>query len=210
MIDVRPIDVSRMGPEALLISCAEGASALIAEQLRAEFGEDALDIVPAASTVMFRARRREVINEEFTDRVRIAAQFATQHEHSPTAEVIDIPVTYDGPDLDDVAGTLHLSVEEVVAAHVSATYVVAFCGFAPGFAYLTGLDPRLHLPRRSTPRTRVPAGSVSIAAHYSAVYPSPSPGGWHLLGTTDVVLWDEHRANPALLTPGAEVRFRRV
>ena len=90
---------------------------------------------------------------------------------------------YDGEDLADVAAACGMSTDEVVRRHVAGRYTCAFCGFAPGFAYLTGLDPALHLPRRPTPRTRVPAGAVAIAAEYTAVYPSPSPGGWHLLGT---------------------------
>jgi KipI family sensor histidine kinase inhibitor len=94
-----------------------------------------------------------------------------------------------------------------VALHCSAEYSVAFCGFMPGFAYLLGLPTELHLPRRSTPRTRVPAGSVAIAAEFSSVYPSASPGGWHLLGTTDLVLWDESLAAPAVLVPGMRMRF---
>jgi KipI family sensor histidine kinase inhibitor len=85
--------------------------------------------------------------------------------------------------------------------------VCAFCGFMAGFGYLVGLDERLVLPRRATPRTRVPAGSVAIASTFTAVYPTESPGGWHLLGTTAAVMWDDHRAQPALLPPGTRVRF---
>jgi KipI family sensor histidine kinase inhibitor len=86
--------------------------------------------------------------------------------------------------------------------------VVGFCGFAPGFAYLTGLDPALHLPRLATPRTAVPAGAVGIAGEFSGVYPRSSPGGWRLLGTTSAVVWDPQREPPALLVPGTRVRFR--
>ncbi len=100
-----------------------------------------------------------------------------------------------------------MSRQEVVERHTAPTYRCAFCGFAPGFAYLTGLDPALHLPRRPTPRTRVPAGSVAIAAEYAAVYPSASPGGWHLIGHTDATMWDATRDEPALVRPGTLVRF---
>ena len=105
--------------------------------------------------------------------------------------VVEVPVTYDGPDLDEVARATGLSVAEVVDLHSSTPHRVAFCGFMPGFAYLVGLPSALHLARRTTPRPRVPAGSVAIAAGYSGVYPRESPGGWHLIGWTDVVLWDE-------------------
>ena len=97
--------------------------------------------------------------------------------------------------------------EELIRRHASATYTVAFCGFSPGFAYLRGLDPALHLPRRPTPRTKVPAGSVAIAAGYSCVYPTSSPGGWHLLGRSDVRVFDVDRPEPALLRPGMTVSF---
>lgn len=120
---------------------------------------------------------------------------------------VEIPVVYDGQDLDDVARATGLTPAGVIAAHAGAAYRVGFCGFAPGFAYLLGLDPRLGVPRRDTPRTRVPAGSVAIAAGYSAVYPLASPGGWHLLGRTDMPVFDPMRADPALLMPGMRVRF---
>jgi KipI family sensor histidine kinase inhibitor len=120
---------------------------------------------------------------------------------------VEIPVVYDGEDLAEVAAACGTSTDEVVRRHLAGRYECAFCGFAPGFAYLTGLDPGLQLPRRATPRTRVPAGAVAIAAEYTAVYPSPSPGGWHLLGRTDAVLWDVSRPEPASIRPGTTVRF---
>ena len=106
-----------------------------------------------------------------------------------------------------MARATQLDRDEVVARHTGSSFRVDFCGFAPGFAYLSGLDEALWLPRRSTPRTRVPAGSVAIANVYSAVYPGVSPGGWHLLGTTTTRIWDVDRLPPALLEPGTEVRF---
>jgi len=128
-----------------------------------------------------------------------------------TAEsAIEIDVVYDGADLSTVAELTGLSVEGVVSLHAAATYTVAFCGFSPGFAYLRGLDERLHIPRRSTPRTAVPTGSVAIAARYSAVYPSASPGGWHLLGRTGSPVWDVDEDPPARLDPGRTVKFRAV
>ncbi|WP_371811231.1 allophanate hydrolase subunit 1 [Aeromicrobium sp. CFBP 8757] len=120
---------------------------------------------------------------------------------------VEIPVTYDGADLADVAELTGLTVDEVVAAHTGSPWTVAFGGFAPGFSYLVGGDDRLHVPRRPSPRTSVPAGSVGLAGEFSGVYPRESPGGWQLIGRTDVVLWDVDRRPPALLQPGARVRF---
>lgn len=122
-------------------------------------------------------------------------------------DVVEIPVVYDGVDLQHVAQRCSMSVDEVVEAHSAAEYVVAFCGFVPGFSYLVGLDARLHLPRLATPRSRVPAGSVAIASEFTAVYPDAVPGGWHLLGHTTAPMWDEARPVAALAPPGTRVRF---
>jgi len=121
-----------------------------------------------------------------------------------------IPVTYDGADLDWVCSSTGLSVEEVIVRHSARTYSVDLLGFVPGFAYLSELDPSLQLPRRSQPRPRVAAGSVAIAAAQTAVYPLDTPGGWHIIGSTDTVLFDPARDPPALLAPGDRVRFERV
>ena len=120
---------------------------------------------------------------------------------------VEIPVRYDGEDLAAVAQILGTTPEEVVRMHTGSDYTVAFTGFAPGFAYLSGGDTRLQVPRRSTPRTRVPAGSVALAGGFSAVYPDATPGGWQLLGSTEVRMWDLQRDPPALLQPGMRVRF---
>lgn len=120
---------------------------------------------------------------------------------------VEIPVRYDGPDLGAVAELTGLSVDEVVAAHTGTDWVCGFGGFAPGFGYLAGGDPRLRVPRRATPRVSVPAGSVGLAGEFSGVYPRPSPGGWQLVGRTDLQLWDLRRDPPALLRPGTVVRF---
>jgi KipI family sensor histidine kinase inhibitor len=116
-------------------------------------------------------------------------------------------VRYDGEDLPEVARMCGLTEREVAVRHLEATYLVAFCGFAPGFAYLTGGDPVLRVPRRADPRTRVPAGAVGLADEFTGVYPRPMPGGWQLIGRTDAVLWDLGREPPALLLPGTRVRF---
>ena len=118
-----------------------------------------------------------------------------------------MPVRYDGPDLADVAELTGLDEAEVVARHTAGSYRSGFCGFAPGFAYLTGLDESLHVPRRDDPRTKVPAGSVGLADEFTAIYPRDSPGGWQLIGSTDITVWDLDRDPPALLVPGTPVRF---
>jgi KipI family sensor histidine kinase inhibitor len=122
------------------------------------------------------------------------------------AEIV-IAVAYDGPDLTEVAALTGLSKDDVVAAHTSTAWTVGFGGFAPGFAYLTGGDPRLRVPRRATPRPTVPAGSVGLAGDFSGIYPRSSPGGWQLIGRTDVELFDVESDPPALLQPGMRVRF---
>ena len=124
-----------------------------------------------------------------------------------TGEKVEVVVTYDGDDLEEVARLTGLSTAEVVEAHTGTPWLVGFAGFAPGFAYLVDGDPRLQVPRRAEPRSRVPAGSVGLAGRFSGIYPQDSPGGWQLLGTTDAVLWDVDRDPPALLAPGTSVRF---
>jgi KipI family sensor histidine kinase inhibitor len=120
---------------------------------------------------------------------------------------VEVPVRYDGEDLDEVARLTGLEVEEVVRRHAAPEYTVAFLGFSPGFPYLVGLDPALRVPRRDTPRTSIPAGSVGLAGDQTGIYPSASPGGWRLIGRTEVTLFDPARDPPALLAPGGRLRF---
>jgi KipI family sensor histidine kinase inhibitor len=138
------------------------------------------------------------------DAGRIAA-LATLTDDDTTLREIELRVVYDGEDLDAVAEATQLSVEDVISLHRDATYIVDTIGFSPGFAYLTGLDARLHVPRRATPRPRVPAGSLAIADAWSAIYPFASPGGWHLIGrVVGTAMFDERGA---LLQLGDRVRF---
>jgi KipI family sensor histidine kinase inhibitor len=123
------------------------------------------------------------------------------------APLIEIPTVYRGADLSEVAALTGLSDDGVVARHTAADYTVAFCGFSPGFGYLTGGDPQLRVPRRDTPRTRVPAGAVAIADAFTGVYPRELPGGWRLIGQTSLPMWDLDRDPPAVLVPGTRVRF---
>lgn len=165
------------------------------------------DVVPAARTLLLRL-------EPGTDPTGVAAALSgiplsAEVSHS-AKETVTIPVRYDGEDLDGIAELTGLSPRQVVRAHTSATWTVAFCGFAPGFGYLVGDDPRLHVPRRGEARTRVPKGSVALAGEFTGVYPRSSPGGWQLLGRTDAVTWDLDRNPPGLLRPGVRVRFEEV
>jgi KipI family sensor histidine kinase inhibitor len=158
------------------------------------------EVVPAARTVLVVAERAPMPD--------LAALLSgLEEEPAPDGPVVELPVRYDGPDLAEVAGLTGLSPDEVVRRHAEADLVVAFCGFAPGFAYLTGLPAGLQVPRRSTPRTAVDAGSVGLAGEFTGVYPRRSPGGWQLIGRTEAVLWDPERDPPALLSPGTRVRF---
>ncbi|MCD7442189.1 allophanate hydrolase subunit 1 [Streptomyces lincolnensis] len=194
-----------VGDGALLVEVAsdEEAQALHAELLRrrAEGLLAVREIVPAARTVLL---------DGLADPARLAAELGASGipDVPPRAgHVVDIPVRYDGPDLADVAAHWGVAEEEVARIHAGTAFRVAFCGFAPGFGYLTGLPPRYDVPRRATPRTAVPAGSVALAGAYTGVYPRSSPGGWQLIGTTDAVLWDHTRVPAALLSPGTRVRF---
>ena len=121
-----------------------------------------------------------------------------------------IPVRYDGSDVALVAEHCGVSVDDVIAIHSGGTYTVDLLGFVPGFAYMSELNPRIQLPRRDEPRTRVPAGSVAIAGAHTGVYSLDTPGGWHILGTTTTRMFDVSRDNPALLAAGDVVRFERV
>ena len=126
---------------------------------------------------------------------------------------VDIPVTYggvQGPDLEDVARAIGGTEQDVVDLHVSREYRVFVIGFVPGFAYMGPVAPALALPRRATPRTKVPPGSVAIAAGQTGIYPIETPGGWHIIGRTAVRPFDESRAEPVLFKPGDRVRFYAI
>ena len=164
------------------------------------------ELVPAARTVLVVLDRVPAETDAAAVR-RIPLEPAAGPV--PTGRV-DLPVVFDGPDLAEVAALTGRSVPALVEALTTTEFTVAFGGFAPGFAYLTGLPPELHVPRRVTPRTRVPAGSVGLAGPYAGAYPRASPGGWQLVGRTDAVLFDVDRESPALLVPGLSVRFREV
>jgi KipI family sensor histidine kinase inhibitor len=193
--------VTPMGPHAVLIDAAGRRPAAVAAAIRGTDG--VVDVVVGAASVLVVGTHPEALARA----VQAADRAGDGAGPDVAGPVVEIAVTYDGPDLEDVAARSGLSVDEVVAAHSGADYEVAFVGFAPGFGYLHGLPPALHLPRRPEPRSRVPAGAVAIADTFSAVYPRATPGGWHLLGRTSAVLFDPARRPPALLGPGTRVRF---
>ena len=165
-----------------------------------------VDLVPAARTVLV------VFDPAATTAERVAADVAGRQitaVEERTGPLVEVPVVYDGEDLAEVAELSGLTEDDVIARHLQSEYRVAFCGFAPGFAYIVGGDPALRVPRRHSPRTAVPAGSVALADEFTGVYPREMPGGWQLIGRTDAVLWDLDRNPPALLPPGTRVRFVR-
>lgn len=196
------------GDHALLVQCGSTAEVLAwADALRAAALPGVLDIVPAARTVLVKLdgpRYQGVVRQ----RLRKLRVVPASPPPGPRSADIVIDVVYDGPDLAEVAAITGLTTAQVINAHTATLWRVGFTGFAPGFAYLVDGDPRLQVPRRSEPRTCVPAGSVALADEFSAIYPRQSPGGWRLIGHTDAVLWDLQRPHPALLTRGMWVQFR--
>jgi KipI family sensor histidine kinase inhibitor len=175
--------------------------------LRADPPAGVAEAVPGARTLLVHFDPTVITAERLAVALRRPGAGAAP---AVAAGTLELPTVYRGEDLAGVAELTGLTPAEVVARHTGADYVVAFCGFAPGFGYLAGGDPALQVPRLATPRTRVPAGSVALADEYSGVYPGPSPGGWRLIGSTDVTLWDSAADPPALLVPGRRVRFRAV
>jgi KipI family sensor histidine kinase inhibitor len=165
------------------------------------------ELVPAARTLLVSFRPAAIAADELVRRI---GQRSLDARETRIDKRIEIPVRYDGEDLAEVAGLLGITPDEVVRRHTGSDYTVAFTGFAPGFAYLSGGHPSLNVPRRKVPRTRIPAGAVGLAGSFSGVYPQASPGGWQIIGITDAPMWDLSRAAPALpalLQPGDTVRF---
>jgi KipI family sensor histidine kinase inhibitor len=198
-----------VGAAALLVELDDLAAVLalhaeIGRRRAAGWAPSLADVIPAARTILLdgiadpAAAEREIASWD----VRPAA--------APDGPVVEIPCQYDGEDLGAVAARWHVTEREAARIHARAQYRVAFCGFAPGFAYLTGLSEELAVPRRPTPRTAVPAGSIALAGTYTGIYPRSSPGGWQIIGSTEAVIWDPGRDSPALLTPGTRVRFADV
>ncbi|MFD6426185.1 allophanate hydrolase subunit 1 [Streptomyces sp. NPDC060198] len=210
-----------VGRDALLVELGSGeaAEAFHAEVLRRrDRGElpPVREIVPGARTVLLdgigepAGRRSGTAGRARLDRfAQELTGWTVEPLHRADGPAVEIPVVYDGPDLAEVAARWGVPPGEVAAVHSGTAFRVAFCGFAPGFGYLTGLPEHLHVPRRATPRTRVPAGALALAGPYTGVYPRASPGGWQLIGRMPdpARLWDPARDPAALLVPGARVRF---
>ncbi|MEV7615875.1 allophanate hydrolase subunit 1 [Streptomyces sp. NPDC089799] len=194
-----------MGATAVLLELDSAAevAAVHAELLRRreELG-GVTDIVPAARTILL-----DGVDPAATARITSWTIPELTEREGPE---VTVPVRFDGPDLAEVAEMWGMATEQVPRVVCTTAFRVAFCGFAPGFGYLTGLPERYRVPRRSTPRTAVPAGSLALAGEYAGVYPRSSPGGWQLIGTADAVLWDPDRDPAALFAPGVRVRFEEV
>ena len=188
----------RCGTDALLVEVDSLAE--VAAVRAALHGLPGIEeLVPAARTVL--------VKGELTQVRAALKDIDLTHAPETQSREVTVPVIYDGPDLALVAETAGITTDEVVNLHTSAIYEVAFCGFAPGFAYLTGLPQPLQQPRLDSPRTKVPQGSVGIAGEFTAAYPRPTPGGWRLIGRTEITLCDAKAETPALLAPGDKVRF---
>ncbi|WP_438765242.1 5-oxoprolinase/urea amidolyase family protein [Kushneria sp. TE3] len=196
---VLPVNLSTLLVELEDLSQALG----LFDQLNREPIEGVTTIIPAARTLLIYFTPARISAEQLSRALRARPISGGGHQHG---ELIEIPVCYNGEDLDEVARHLDMSTDEVIRRHSKHEYQVAFCGFAPGFAYLAG-GAGFDVPRRTSPRTRIPAGSVALAGTFSGIYPTESPGGWQLIGTTPLEMWDIHREPAALLQPGMRVRF---
>ncbi len=204
--------VRNYGDQALLLEFNSTAEVLAwTDTLRTAGLPGVLDIVPASRTILVKlaAPRYQIPTAQRLSKLRLE-EIDNSEASTPQQPDVIIDVVYDGTDLEEVAKLTGLAPDDVIAAHTGSLWRVAFGGFTPGFAYLVGGDERLQVPRRSEPRTRVPAGSVALAGEFAGVYPRETPGGWQLIGRTDATLWDLEREQPALLIPGMHVQFRAI
>jgi len=214
-------DVEPFGDGALLVTLGDGIGLALSRRVQrlattiddergagVPFGSPVVGygtvLVPYDATILDLDAARRLV-------ARLARRAGTVGAaEEATGALVEIPTRYggaDGPDLEAVAERTGLRPRDIAELHAGTEYRVHFLGFAPGFAYLGVLPEALSVPRRATPRTRVPRGSVAIADRQTAVYPIDSPGGWHLIGRTDRSLWDPTRDPPASLRPGDRVRF---
>lgn len=212
------IRIEPAGAEALLLVLAEAPDdrlplriAQLAERLRAHCGPLLRDLVPGWTTLLLHYDLMRTDHQALARMIEpLLEAWLVEPVAAGAGRLHRIPVWYCGEDLPWVADACGISVEAVVDLHCSVEYRVGAIGFSPGFAYLGGLDPRLALPRRSSPRVHVPAGSLAIAERQTAIYPQASPGGWHLLGRCPWTLFDAHRESPSLMALGDRVRFQPI
>jgi KipI family sensor histidine kinase inhibitor len=212
--------IEPVSEDALLLRFGTGIDANInarvqaaARALRAANIAGLVDVAPAYATLLLRFATGSAMGSGSSSLAStLRSAVAAENEPGPISAV-DIPVCYGGDygaDLTAVAAHARLDPEAVVARHTAASYKVAMLGFAPGFPYLLGLDSALQVPRRASPRTRVPAGSVAIGGAQTGIYPRELPGGWQLIGRTPLTLFDPARDPPCLLAPGDRVRFHAI
>lgn len=207
-----------LGDSAVTISIAETqgkdatrASVAAAERIRRARIPHVEEVVPASTAVtVFYDSLQQSYDQMCAEILRTLDSARDQETPATEPRRHSIPVRYDGPDIDAIAAATGLARESVIEIHSSRVYTVDILGFVPGFAYLSELDKRLELPRRDLPRPRVAAGSVAIAARLTGVYPFDTPGGWHILGTTSLVMFDPRRERPSLLEPGDTVKFEPI
>lgn len=207
------MEIRPFGDRALLVELPDRHRRRdLADQVR-DGGEGIVtEVVEGALTVLVRVARPEHL-PTLVGLVRGLTPRCDAEAEPPRTDIVHVPVRYDGPDLDDVCRAARLTRAELIGVHTRLEWVVDFAGFLPGFAYLVPVDPIRawpEVPRRSTPRTHVPPGSLALAGTWSGIYPSASPGGWQLIGRTDLRLWDPGREAPALLTPGRRLRFEAL
>lgn len=200
------VSVRQVGESALLLESAPARVHAVRDAVVRAGLDGVIDVVPGACTVLVAFDPLACDPAAATPELVRLAESAEQS--ATVSREVTIDVAYDGADLADVARLTGLGEERVVELHAGATYIVAFLGFAPGFPYLDGLDPALHLPRLDSPRQRVPSGSVAIAGSQTCIYSAATPGGWRLLGHTGARLFDADDEPPSLLAPGTRVRFR--
>ncbi len=195
------------GERALLAELSSlGEVVALADRLRSRALPGVTEILPAARTILVRIDPAvtAIATVQAWLRATDAASAPPARRHAP---LVEVPIVYDGLDLEATASEMGMSAEALAARHHAAEWTVAFTGFAPGFGYLVSEGWGLDVPRLASPRTRVPAGSVGLAGEFSGAYPRETPGGWRLIGTTSAQLFDPAAAEPALLRPGARVRF---
>jgi KipI family sensor histidine kinase inhibitor len=200
--------VLRCGDSGLLVELEDlDAVQAMYAALSRDLPEGVTDLVPAATTLLLKLDPRSADPAEVE---RVVRATPPSQEKQRIGGLLRIPVVYDGADLADVARLTGLTEREVIDEHTASEWTVAFGGFAPGFGYLAGGSPSLEVPRREESRTKVPMGSVGLAGRFSGVYPRESPGGWQLIGRTELDIWRVDRDPPALLRPGVRVRFEEV